>query len=108
MLLAGVNCPGSQEDMVSNWEPAHSLVEDAGLRSRLQQSLAFQLCHSPASPPLVAGVGGVGPVCSQLALPWYSLNPLFCEQARLCISLSQESSLFSLSLAVPVWAAVSC
>ena len=29
-LLADVNRPGSQEDVVSNWEPAHSLVEDAG------------------------------------------------------------------------------
>ena len=28
-LLADVNCPGSQEDTVSNWEPAHSLVEAA-------------------------------------------------------------------------------
>ena len=28
-LLADVNLPGSQEDLVSNWEPAHSLVEDA-------------------------------------------------------------------------------
>ena len=28
-LLADVNRPGSQEDLVSNWEPAHSLVEDA-------------------------------------------------------------------------------
>ena len=28
-LLADVNCPGSQEDLVSNWEPAHSLVKDA-------------------------------------------------------------------------------
>ena len=28
-LLADVNSPGSQEDMVSNWEPAHSLLEDA-------------------------------------------------------------------------------
>ena len=28
-LLADVNCPGSQEDLVSNWEPAGSLVEDA-------------------------------------------------------------------------------
>ena len=28
-LLVDVNCPGSQEDLVSNWEPAHSLVEDA-------------------------------------------------------------------------------
>ena len=26
-----VNCSGAQEDLVSNWEPAHSLVEDAGL-----------------------------------------------------------------------------
>ena len=28
-LLADVNHPGSQEDLVSNWEPAHSVVEDA-------------------------------------------------------------------------------
>ena len=28
-LLVDVNRPGSQEDLVSNWEPAHSLVEDA-------------------------------------------------------------------------------
>ena len=42
----------------------------------------------------------MGPVRSQQALPWYSLNPLFREQARLCVSLSRESSFF-LSLAVP-------
>ena len=28
-LLAGVNHLGSQEDLVSSWEPALSLVEDA-------------------------------------------------------------------------------
>ena len=28
-LLADVNLPGSQEDFISNWKPAHSLVEDA-------------------------------------------------------------------------------
>ena len=28
-LLEDINCPGSQEELVSNWEPAHSLVEDA-------------------------------------------------------------------------------
>ena len=28
-LLADFNCPESQEDLVSNWEPVHSLVEDA-------------------------------------------------------------------------------
>ena len=27
-LLADVSHPGSQEDVVSNWQPAHSLVED--------------------------------------------------------------------------------
>ena len=30
-LLGDVNCPRSQEDVVSNWEPSHSLVEGAGL-----------------------------------------------------------------------------
>ena len=38
-LLADVNCPGFQEDFVSNWESAHSLVEDdvswAKIASRL-------------------------------------------------------------------------
>ena len=28
-LLADVSHPGYQEDVISNWEPAHSLVEDA-------------------------------------------------------------------------------
>ena len=28
-LLMDVNCPGSQEDLVSNWGPARSLVGDA-------------------------------------------------------------------------------
>ena len=28
-LPVDVNRPGSAEDLVSNWEPAHSLVEDA-------------------------------------------------------------------------------
>ena len=35
-------------------------------------------CRSPASLPL----GREGPICSRLALLWYSLNPLFCEHAR--------------------------
>ena len=29
MLLVDVNRQGSQEDLISNWEPAYSLVEDA-------------------------------------------------------------------------------
>ena len=78
-LLADVNHPGSQEDVVSNWEPARSLVEDATLWGRECSSpLPSGLgCHTPASLPPERG--GEGPTCSQLALLWYSLNPLFCE-----------------------------
>ena len=39
-------------------------------------------CHPPASLPPAAD----GPTCYQLAL-WYSLSPLFCEQARQCLRL---------------------
>ena len=38
-LLADVNHPGSQEDLVSNWEPAHSLVEDASLWAEISPYL---------------------------------------------------------------------
>ena len=81
-LLAGVNRPGSQEDMVSNWEPTHSLVEDASLCCRNWTSpLPYGSgYYTPASLP---PAGGEEPVHSQLALLWYSLNPLFCEQFRL-------------------------
>ena len=69
-------------------------------------------CRLPASLP----PGGDGPVCSQLDLLWYSLIPLFYEQAQLCLRLElfRESSLslsfflflfffffFLLSLAIP-------
>ena len=78
-LLAGVSHPESQEDLVSSWEPAHSLVEDAISVAEVAADPCLWL--KPASLPL----GGEGPVCRGLAVLWYSLNPLFCEQARLCI-----------------------
>ena len=56
-LLAGVNRPGSQEDLVSNWEPVHSLVEDASLCGWDCSSPLPSGCRSPASQP-PAGVGG--------------------------------------------------
>ena len=105
-LLVDVNCPVSKEDLVSNWEPAHSLVGDpvpgAEIAPHLQ-ALAV-VCM-----PLCLWCGE-GLVCSQLALLWYSLNSLFCEQARLCLpafcrkvlslSLSLSLPLFFLSLAI--------
>ena len=47
-LLADVKHPGSQEDLVSNWEPAHSLVGDAVSGAEFAP---FWLWLSPASLP---------------------------------------------------------
>ena len=44
-LLVDFNHPGSQEDLVSSWEPPHSMVEDAVSGLRLQQPLAFSKVH---------------------------------------------------------------
>ena len=41
---------------------------------------------------------GDGPVCSWLALLWYSLNPLFSEQTRLHLRLELCSGKLSLSI----------
>ena len=96
-LLADVNHPGSQEDVVSNWEPAHSLVEDAvsgpEVFSRL---LSLAITHLP----LYYIWQGDGPGHSQLAFLWYLLNPLFCEPARLCLRLELFVGKFSLSLSL--------
>ena len=68
-LLADVNHPGSQEDVVSNWEPAHSLVEDAisgaEIASRLPTLAVARL-------PLCLQWGD-GPVCSQLSFGIHSI-----------------------------------
>ena len=104
-LLADVNCPGSQEDLVSNWEPAHSLVDDAVSGAKIVPCLSALVV---ACLPLCLRRGN-GPVHSWLALLWYSLNPLFCEQASLCLRLelsmrkfsSLSFFLLSLSLAIP-------
>ena len=112
-LLAFVNHPGSQEDLVSNWEPAHSLVEEA--ISGLRLPLVFQLWLSPAF--LSAYGGGTDQFCSWLGLLWYALNPLFCELSRLCLRLELFAGKFSLFLSLSlfflsdyptVWDAIPC
>ena len=99
-LLADINCPGSQEDLFSNWEPAHSLVEDAISGAKI----ASGLLALAVACLLLCFPWKEGPIHSRLALLWYSVNPLFCEQARLCLrafrgkGLSFSLSLFFLSL----------
>ena len=92
-LLADVNCPGSQEDLVSKWEPAHSLVEDAISGAEIAPHLqALAVARLPVCLQQVEGL-----VHSQLALLWYSFSPLFCEWARLCLMLELCMGKFSLS-----------
>ena len=51
-FLADVNCPGSQEDVVSNWEPAHSLVEDSISGAEIASCLlAVAVAHLPLCLP---------------------------------------------------------
>ena len=78
--MASVNHLGFQEDGVSSWKPAHSLVEDAVSGAEIAAASCLQVCL------FTSGQGGAGS-SSRLALLWYSLNPLFCERARLCIRL---------------------
>ena len=71
-----VDHPGSQEDLVSNWEPAHSLVKGAISGAEIApRLLALAVTHLSLCLWL-----GEGPVRSWLALLWYSLSPLFCER----------------------------
>ena len=80
-----VNHLGSQEDVVSSWEPSHSLVDDA--------ISGAEIAAAPCLPalvitslPLCLHVGR-GRYADRLALLCYSLNPLFCEWARLHVRL---------------------
>ena len=69
-LLKDVNRPRSQEDMVSHWEPTHSLVEDVSLQGQDCSSslLSGHVCCRHASLPLVEGEGAcMQPASSFLA-----------------------------------------
>ena len=54
--------------------------------------------------PASLTLGGEEPTCSQLALLWYLLNPLFCECTWLCIRAFHMKGFFvrmCVSLAIP-------
>ena len=130
-LISSCNPPGRCQPSripgrLSNWEPAHSLMEDAISGAKIAPCL---LALAIACLPLCLQLGE-GLVRSQLALLWsilYSFffffklynivlvlpNPLFYEQVRLCLRLELFTEKFSLSLffSLPgyptVWVAIS-
>ena len=58
-FMEDVNHPGSQEDLVRNWEPAHSLVEDAISGAKIDPRLpALSVTHLPLC---LWPRGGAGP-----------------------------------------------
>ena len=78
-LLAVVNCPRSQEDMVSNWQPTHSLLDDELSVAEIAAAPLFSgfCCKTPASLPLALGGVGGGGVSLGLGgvLQLHGLNP---------------------------------
>ena len=71
-LLVDVNLPGSQGGMVSNWQLAHSLVDDAVSGAKIAATpflLALAISQLPLCFP-----GGRTLTGSRLALLWYLLG----------------------------------
>ena len=93
ILLADVNHPGSQEDSVSNWEPARSLVEDA--ISRAELPLAFWLWLLPACLP-ASRRGWAGLLLASSPLVFTQSFVLWAGQQ--CLRLELFEGKFSLSL----------
>ena len=104
-----MNHSGPQEDLVSNWHPAHSLAGDVVSGVEIAAAPYLPLFWAPASLHPQRAVNG-----SQLALLWYLLghNPLFCECARRHTVVSEPSwgkdpLFFFVSLAFP-WFGLLC
>ena len=74
-LPAEVNPPEYQQVLVSSGEPARSLVADAVSGADIASCLLW------LPPTCLPAPAEDGLICSQLALLWYLLNPLFCERA---------------------------
>ena len=74
-----VNYPGSQEDLVSNWDPAFILVEDDVSGAKIAPCCLWLL--TPASLPLV----GDGPV--------HSSSLVFAQSFVLCAGWQGLSAL---------------
>ena len=80
-LSADMSHPESQENMIRDWRPAHSLAGDAVSVVKMAETPSFSASGycSPVSLPPERATNG-----SWLALLWYLLrhSPLFCGHAR--------------------------
>ena len=79
-LLADVNHPGSQEDVASNWEHAHSLVKDAGSGAEIAAAPclpALALSHA-----CLSAFGEGGPYIAAGSHSFGIHSSLFCECTR--------------------------
>ena len=81
-VLAYVNHPGSQEDVISNWQPAYGVVEDAVPGSEIAAAPCLPLLA--IAHLLLCLWGGRAPNGSQLLLFWYLIGhkTLFCVRTR--------------------------
>ena len=79
--MASVNHLGVQEDGVSSWKPAHSLVEDAVSEAEIAAASCLPAPVVVTCLPLCLGRG---PICSQLSLLWYSLSPFSLSCQAMC------------------------
>ena len=100
-LLADVNHPGSQEDVVSNWEPAHSLVEDAISGAEIAAAPSL-LALAVTCPPLCLQRGGACTQPDSFSLVFTQSFFFLCEQARLHIRVFRRKVL-SLPFFFSLW-----
>ena len=75
-LLEDVNHEGSQEDLVSNWEPAHSLVEDT-------------ISGAKIAPCLLALAIACLPLCFQHGMGWSTAGLLSFGVCSILCSVSE-------------------
>ena len=98
-LRVDVNCPRSQEDLVNNWEPAHSLVEDNISGAEIAPCLpavavaCLPLCLRQGKGPVPAGwlSFGIGSILCSVSGPSCALE----------FFAGKFSLFFFLSLAIP-------
>ena len=114
VLLVDVNCASHQENLVRNWEPTHSLVEDAISGAEFAPHLpALAFARLPLC--LWRGMGWPAVasyplVFAQFFVLWATKQCLRLElfTGKFSLSLSLFIYLFIfLSLAITVWVAIS-